>query len=134
MIKIKDYREHLGPCDDSQPAHLQEMSRIGTIGNYEVYVNTNDAGQIPHFHFRDMDEWDKFHACIRSDSARYFPHNGKRSRLNSKLRKELVEFLNSKHRRLPVTNWEYLLIQWNDNNSKVVVDESIKMPDYLTLR
>lgn len=29
---------------------LYEMARVGYMGDYEVYVNTDDPGIIPHFH------------------------------------------------------------------------------------
>ena len=31
------------------------MARVGfTPDRYEIYVNTNDSGKFPHFHYRDL--------------------------------------------------------------------------------
>lgn len=115
------------------------MSRVGYVGELEVYVNTNDAGNIPHFHLRDSNNWDKFHTCICIDKAEYFHHNGKEDILNSKQRKELQEFMLSKvsvdkYADKFENNWELVCFLWDMNNSSVNVPEGIKMPNYLELK
>jgi len=115
------------------------MSRVGYSGELEVYVNTDDAGNIPHFHLRDSDDWDKFHTCIKIESAEYFHHTGKEGTLNSKQRKELYDFMNA-----PVTvkkyankfsnNWELVCFLWDINNSNVSISENVNMPNYLKLK
>lgn len=114
---------------------LYEMARIGfTNDSYEVYVNTDDPGDIPHFHYRKKTTWEG-HTCIRLDKPEYFKHGNKQATLNAKQKKELIEFLNSK----PIktnrydTNWEYLLDTWNINNSNVEISTDTKMPDYTKL-
>lgn len=120
------------------PSLLLEMARIGYFGNrFEVYVNTDDPGSIPHFHVRDRaTRGQEFHTCIRIDSNRYFHHTGKEDILNAKERKQLVEFL----QRAPEdaeelgTNWRNLLVQWNANNSDSKVSKTLEMPDYMNIR
>lgn len=61
----------------------------------------------------------------------------KKDKFNSKERKELVSFLQSKSKNKrfkDFTNWEVLLSLWNMNNSKVEIDEDVEMPNYLNLK
>lgn len=113
---------------------LYEMARVGfTSDSYEVYVNTNDAGNIPHFHYRQKDDWNKFHTCIQITSPKYFHHTGKEDVLNIKQKKNLIEFLNSPYKNYGITVFRHLIDMWNDNNSSVQVDENITIPDYMSL-
>lgn len=115
---------------------LLEMARVGFIDDeYEVYIHTDDPGNVPHFHIWDAEtRGQKFHTCIRIESPEYFHHTGKEDYLNSSMRKELVRFFKdkSKNKRFS-SNWEYLVSMWNDNNSKINVPEDITMPDYTKL-
>lgn len=114
---------------------LDEMARVGNLDDkLEIYIRTNDSGNIPHMHIWDSATLgQKFHTCIRLDKPEYFHHTGKEDVLNSKQKKDLTRFLSSKHRRFNMTNWEVILIYWNDNNSKVTIDEDSEMPDYTLL-
>lgn len=115
---------------------LLEMARVGFIDDeYEVYIHTDDPGNIPHFHIWDAEtRGQKFHTCIRIESPEYFHHTGKEAYLNSSMRKELVSFLKSKSKNKRFSsNWEYLVSMWNDNNSKINVPEDITMPYYTKL-
>lgn len=116
--------------------NLTEMARIGfTDDGFEVYINTDDGGNIPHFHYRLKNDWDKFHSCIKIETAEYFEHEGKESKLNFKQRKELVKFLKEQPRNKRYkTNWERILAEWNDNNSNIEIDENLEMPDYNKLK
>lgn len=115
--------------------YLDEMARVGFINDYEIYVMTNDPGKIPHFHIRDKEtQGNKFHTCVRIETSEYFHYPGKMDILNSKYRKELVQFLQSKHKSGKFSNWEYLILLWNDNNSNIEVSTSQKMPDYIKLK
>lgn len=116
---------------------LTEMARVGFTSDnvFEVYVHTDDSGKIPHFHVWDAEtKGDKFHTCIRIDSPAYFHHTGKEGVLNSKEKKNLVQFLKSscKNKKFD-TNWELLVFMWNLNNSDVEIDSMQEMPDYLKL-
>jgi hypothetical protein len=123
------------------------MARIGYISKsrvkgkedkaYEIYVNTNDAGNRPHFHFRDTATQgsgkDGFHTCIDILSPTYFHHEGKNDYLDSGLKKSLVRFLKSPYVRFNVSTWKYLVGEWNNNNSNMEVDDDVEMPNYLLL-
>ena len=117
---------------------LKEMAKIGSIdkqvgktGGYEIWIYTNDLGNKPHFHI--VNEEKNFSCCVRIDVAEYFIHLSKEDILNSALKKSLVYFLKSKHRKLPITNWEYLCACWEDNNSNMPLDDDLQMPNYLEL-
>lgn len=125
---------------------IEGMSRIGFIPSkgktFEVYVNTDDAGKIPHFHVRDKDDWEAFHTCIKIEEPEYFLHGNKTDVLNAKERKALQEFMTDYpkkgsffgedgHR---LNNWEYVKMLWNMNNSDVEVDDNTAQPDYTLLR
>ena len=113
---------------------LDEMARLGHIGKYEIYIRTNDAGSIPHMHIWDKDtQGQKFHTCVRLDKAEYFHHTGKEDVLSSRDKKELVLFLMEQHKKLPITNWNYAKILWNENNSNVLINDDQSMPDYTQL-
>ena len=112
---------------------LYEMATIGNMDNTLcVIIRMNDAGNIPHFHVMDRTTLGrKFHTCIKIEAPEYFHHTGKEDVLNSKQRKSLVDFLQSSHRK--GTKWEMLVDLWNINNSTMIVDDNIDMPDYTKL-
>lgn len=120
---------------------LNEMAKIGTFGNkvgergnYEVWVYNKEGDGIPHFHIVNSEE--NFSCCIKILEPDYFIHTGKEDTLNSKLKKALINFLTSKHRkRKTITNWEYICMCWDDNNSNYELPEEIydNMPDYTKL-
>ena len=115
---------------------LNEMARIGFIqkDKYEIWIRTNDPGNKPHMHIWDSGtRGQEFHCCVRLDVPEYFIHEGKEDILNSNQRKELIKFLKAPYRRFGITNWERVLIEWNDNNSNLVIDENSEMPDYKKL-
>ena len=118
--------------------NLEEMARIGyTADSYEVYVNTDDGGNIPHFHYRKGTNGSyEFHTCIRIDKAEYFHHTGKEEILSSSQRKELVNFLNTKPSKSKSydTNWDFVKDMWNANNYNVEVDLNQEIPDYINLK
>lgn len=116
---------------------LEEMARIGyTDDSYEVYVNTDDPGNIAHFHYRKGKQNDyTFHTCIKIESAEYFHHTGKEDILNKQQRKQLVQFLKEKPKKANYkTNWEFLISMWNVNNSDVEIEADLEMPDYENLK
>lgn len=124
--------ENLQLYDDNTMKNYTEMARVGiTDDDYEVYVNTNDSGKIPHFHYRKAKNWNEFHTCIQIQAPNYFHHGNKQDILNSKQKKELIDFLKAKPRNKRYeTHWEYLVSMWNDNNSDIIIDEEILMPNY----
>lgn len=114
------------------------MSRVGFANKYEIYVNTNDAGKVPHFHMRDKSNWDEFHTCIRLDRPEYFLHEGKNDILNAGQRKQLDRFMRSnviisKYKDKFKNNWELACFLWDMNNSDIVISDDATMPDYRLL-
>lgn len=113
---------------------LFEMAQIGDLDNkLIIYVRSNEGGNIPHFHIVDKQTLgSKFHTCVKIENATYFHHTGKEDVLNSKQRKRLIEFL-SKDFDEDTTNWEYLIMTWNANNSSTKLSKRMQMPDYTNL-
>ena len=115
---------------------LQEMARLGYIDDLELIIWTDDPGSIPHFHLRDRTtKGDNFHCCVRIDKAEYFQHDGKNDKLNSKQKKNLCSFLNQKVLlgTAEITNWDKVIMYWNDNSSNITLDSDTEMPDYTKL-
>lgn len=119
---------------------LKEMAKIGSIdiqvgktGNYEIWIYTNDPGNKPHFHI--VNEQTGFSSCIEICRAEYFMHQGKEDVLNHKLKRSLVYFLNQKSKKRNITNWEFLCMSWDSNNSNRELPDDIydNMPDYNNL-
>ena len=111
---------------------LLEMATIGRYGKYTYRIYGNE-GNIPHFHVLKDNNTIQ---CIRLDKAEYFTHNGKyTNRLNSGERKDLIEFLKLKHfDKYDITNWEYVVSQWNLENTKFIIAEDLTMPDYSKIK
>ncbi len=127
--------ENLQRYADASMKDFTEIARVGiTDDDYEIYVNANDPGKIPHFHYRKANDWAAFHTCIKIEKAEYFHHGNKQDVLNSKQKKELVEFLKDKPKsKRYETNWDLLVEMWNLNNSDVEINEDVEMPDYRNL-
>lgn len=121
---------------------LNEERGGGKVKNFDVIVGENE-GIIPHFHLLNESE-NKFTA-IRLDAPYYFLHGDKNYILNSKEKKELINWLNSsningvktvdKNGILPSCNWENLRNSWNimySNNQVVCLkpDYSLLNKDY----
>lgn len=118
--------------------NIEAMARVGyTSDRYEIYVNTNDGGMIPHFHYRLSSDWSKFHTCICIDKSEYFHHNGKEDVLNSKQKRALQKFMTSKvcgkYFDRFRNNWELVCFLWDINNSDVEVSNDIQQPNYINL-
>lgn len=129
---MRDLKEHLD--FELNERFLFEMAQIGDLDNkLIIYVRSNEGGNIPHFHIVDKQTLgSKFHTCVKIENATYFHHTGKEDVLNSKQRKRLVEFL-SKDFDEDTTNWEYLIMTWNANNSSTKLSKRMQIPDYTNL-
>lgn len=121
----------------NQLQKLEEMPvRVGVVtkGGYLIYVNTDDEGNIPHFHCVDNNTRGKtFHTCIQIEKSQYFTHGNKQDKItSSRNRKALDTFLRQPFEKPKFngTNWEYIVMIWNMNNSSSQVDESLIQPDY----
>ena len=117
MKKIKNFNEFVNggrlnentSMEESHDKMLLEMAQIGTFNKYTIIVWTNDSGNIPHF------------------------HTGKEGVLNSKKRKSLVDFLKNTFDE-DTSNWEYLIMTWNANNSNKKLSKKMPMPDYTNIK
>lgn len=103
--------------------HLDEMSRIGFMGNMDVLIYTDDMGYIPHFHIVDKATRGKeFDTCVRLENNQYFLHGNHNDTLNSRQRKMLDDFMNAPSRNVHYrNNYECAVNLWNDNNSSSYV-------------
>lgn len=122
---------------------LCEMARVGFVPvgaseTVEVYVHTDDTGQVPHFHVR------KYHAggngfgwevCVKYLSAEYFFHGCERAGIPSGANisgKDLNRFFDAK-KADGRTYWQIAVNAWNDNNSGIELPADIQRPDYSEL-
>ena len=133
---MKHLTEHLNNSFSLNTHNINEMTRIGYVGKFEIIVYTDDPGNIPHVHVIDAStRGQEFDSCVKLESAEYFPHGGKHTdKFNSKQRKDFNTFMSSKpgNNRYK-TYYEYACSMWNDNNSKYVIDESNAQPNYTNL-
>lgn len=126
--------------EETKKLILQEMSvRVGNVigGKYLVYVNTDDSGNIPHFHIVDTNSrGEEFHTCVKIDNPEYFHHGNKTDTFNTRQLKELNNFLASPFEKSKFhgTNWEYIVMIWNMNNSSTVIEDDASQPDYTKLK
>lgn len=130
--KFKDYINEIQENNYSKNLELEEMTRVGYLNpKLEIYVNTNDEGNVPHFHIHDIStKGNEFHTCVQIEKKNmYFHHTGKENILNSKERKQLNDFLktNDKYGEL---NWKVLIKELNRNNSNIEIDINTPQPDY----
>lgn len=120
---------------------LTEMARVGFLDELEICVYTDDGGNIPHVHIRDVATRGKnFDACVKLEYPEYFEHGSHTDFLNTKQKHQLNDFMNE----VPAkgvfrTNYEKAVYMWNDNNSNRDVeleyydDGRVIIPDYSTL-
>ena len=121
---------------------LLEMARVGYMGKkgeFEVYVRTDDPGNIPHFHLRDSaTQGREFETCIELKKNKYFLHGGYTGVLNSSQRKCLADFMESPNQFFG-NNYGATVYAWNTNNSSENIEiekdghGAIIMPDYRTI-
>lgn len=82
-----------------QTAQLNEMARVGYInGELEVYVWTDDPGNIPHVHVRDTNsKGNNFETCVQLNTNEYFLHGYHKDKFNSKQKKLLLNLWRINH-------------------------------------
>lgn len=122
---------------------LMEMARIGfipvgTTKTVEVYVHTDDPGNVPHFHVRKYGSNNQFEweTCIRYDSPTYFSHGHYGGKIpDRKIIKQLDSMLRmvDPDSRNNETFWHECVDEWNKNNSNIKLDKNIEQPDYTKL-
>jgi uncharacterized protein with HEPN domain len=135
-IKVRTYRYPKRNSETKKHQDIYGMSRIGyTNDSYEIYVNTDDGGNIPHFHYRDPNNWQRFHTCICIETAEYFHHGNEQDILNHRQKRQLSDFMNrsvSIHRYSGSfkNNWDLICFLWDINNSNISVSDTTELPDY----
>lgn len=99
------------------------------IGECKIYVYSNE-GTIPHFHLIK----DKFESCICIYESLYFNHGLKQSRLNSKQRKILNNWLDLPSIPNPkISNWDMLHIAWYGGNGDKYIPKNPSKPNYTNM-
>lgn len=127
---------------------LYEMARVGFIssGNkqttFDVFVRTDDPGNVPHVHIQSKNK--KFKTCIRLDTNKYFLHGEWRDMFNTKQCKLFNNFMRSTcndiSRYENATMYEFAIDMWNKNNSKRKIDikrdnnNNVIIPDYNSIQ
>ena len=113
---------------------LEYYARVGFFGKngeLEIYIRTDDAGFIPHFHIRDAaTQGERLNTCIEISTNKYFLHGGYSDTLNTKQRKALAEFMESSCDEHFENNYEKVVYEWNSNNSSMNVVYNGTIPNY----
>lgn len=118
------------------------MARIGWVPygsekTVEVYVNTDDAGQIPHFHVRKYGRRHRFdwEVCVVYESCNYFTHGRYRGTIPDRnIIKQLDTMLRQQNPIRPGrTFWQTAIEDWNANNSERMLPYNLVQPDYTKL-
>lgn len=114
---------------------FSEERECGKFNGFQVDIGEDEGEFIPHFHLKRVQNNDK--TAIRLDMPYYFLHGDKKYILNSKERKFLVAWLNSKptstknlgkNDELPKNNWESLKNAWNNNSPDAIIN--CEQPNY----
>ena len=125
----------------SESELLTEMARVGFLDDLEICVYTDDGGNIPNVHIRDVATRGRnFDACVKLESPEYFDHGSHTDTLSTKQKQQLNDFMNKAPAKgVFRTNYEKAVYVWNDNNSNRDVefeyydDGRVIVPDYSTL-
>ena len=121
---------------------LLEYARVGFMdGVFEVYVHTDDGGNIPHVHVRDRaTRGRKFETCVELKTNNYFLHGKYKSVMNNEMARQFAEFMEERPKNTKYqNNYELSVDMWNLNNSNEEVvpdydeDGMIIVPDYRQL-
>lgn len=106
----------------------------------KLAIYGSEGSGYPHFHFfKNLkpeggipESYRSGGGCLAIESANYFIHGGHREKLDSKEIKGLIKFLNEKNKTIKsVTNWEYIIALWNDNNPDMKqLPLDINIPNY----
>lgn len=121
---------------------INEMARVGYMGDMDVVVYTDDPGYIPHVHVIDRaTRGQEFDACVMLEDNRYFSHGNHTDIFNSKQRKTFDTFMHEPCRSPRyANNYELAVSMWNLNNSDTYIipktdsEGDTIIPDYLTIK
>lgn len=102
--------------------------------SYEVWVYTNDEGELPHLHV--VGKQKLLDCCVRLDIAEYFIHGNHCDMFNKQQRDAFVKFIRSSPTSVRVkaeTRWDLAVFFWNENTSRTSIPDDVVMPDYSQL-
>jgi hypothetical protein len=118
------------PVDGSE-SPIYEMAAIaGGFINIRLAIYGNE-GNYPHFHFyhntpanQGIKNQGYGGGCLMIKEPIYFIHGSHTETLGNDEIEPLLKFLNSKYvnPKIDMTNWQYLVHLWNENNPRTIVD------------
>ena len=124
---------------DKEPFLEMATVKWGFMSIKLAIYGSEESG-YPHFHFfKNLkpeggipESYRSGGGCLAIESVNYFVHGGHKEKLDPKEIKGLIKFLNEKNRTFKgITNWEYIVGQWNDNNpEEKQLPLDIDIPDY----
>ena len=138
-MNYRDVIKELNELEESQELH--EMARVcflppSSVKGVEVYVNTDDAGNVPHFHIRKRSGENKYEweSCVMYTEPSYFNHEKHHVKLPGDYPRILNKVLKQKNKKIPTeTYWQTAINMWNINNSSMDLPFDLKQPDYSRL-
>lgn len=105
------------------------MAYIGHFCKYTIQIYS-DERPIPHFHFIDFAN--EKEGCICLQENKYFNHGTKQNILNSKERKMLIDFLNTKVGNVSI--FKNMCRKWNESNPNHKIVDLNYIPDYTFIK
>lgn len=119
-------------------SEINEMARICELpGKIEIFVNTDDGGNVPHFHVwkKLSGRAHKWETCIKFEGSEYFLHGKYKDKVNSKIAEEIDIALRSPDPDEDNTRtyWQTAVREWNRNNSNRKLPLDLQQPDYTKL-
>jgi len=115
---------------------------ISPIGG-DLYVDTDDSGEIPHFHIRNFrfgtGNYYGFLTGIEFQKPAYFHQQRPTDVLDDEERQALSEFFSTvvedrrRFREAGITVWDMACIMWNWNNPDNPLPDDLEIPDYTKL-
>lgn len=135
IIEDLEEEKHL-PVDGDE--YMLEMSMVAGGFNGIKLAVWGREGNYPHFHFyKKLDinsgipNEGRGGGCICIKEPAYFIHGTHQDIMNKKEIQSLIEFLKKQYKNYSVTNWEYIIGLWNDNNPDCTqIPPGQKIPDY----
>lgn len=143
-MNFKALKEKMNGRKPQRLEPIFDMARVGFMDDgitYEVYVRTDDGGNIPHVHIWDKGiHGKKFETCVQLKTNTYFLHNGYTDTFNISQKKAFAQFMKSKpQNKRYATYYEFAVDMWNANNSVENVEfkyddkGDVIIPDYTQL-
>ena len=133
-------------CDKSEINGELDGCIIGSFSSSpfggNLYVDTNDSGEKPHFHIRNYRSGTNnnygFLTGIEFQRPAYFHQQSANDVLDDEEKVALNEFFNmvvdrKNFKEAGITVWDMCCILWNWNNPDNELSDELEMPDYTKL-